>query len=439
MTSSLPFWREYPERDTEWVRQYPTRYRALTEDEVWQRDKIAFYLHIPFCNNLCTSCPYVKYRTSSGFLQRYIDGLKSEISNYANRPYVQNRDFEVGYIGGGTPTALSATDLDNLLQHMHQRFSMSDMTEFTMETTPIDIDDEKATALKNNGVNRISIGVQTFEDDELRSLGRDYGPEKIIETIEMLRKVGFDWINIDLMYGLPGQTHESFERSLDCAKKNEIPNISFYSYISFASLAKKRRNKIPDCPDSKTRNMMFLQAAESLTSGGYSGYYGDAFALPDTIPQYGVVPWSDGIPLVPLGSSATGRMRSYWYFNEPDSDTYLDMIEKGDLPIAMGQYISKEEELRRAMVLGVKTCRVERAHYKNLYGIDFADYFAEIIAGLEEKELVRLTDEALEVREPKGWLYLDNISKAFYSEKYRRHPQPIGSNISKWLSKDNVS
>lgn len=428
---NLPFWKEYPERDSEWVRQYPTKHHAIHEEEVFPKQQMGIYVHIPFCNRLCFSCPYIKHQTDKTITRRYLDALKKEISNYAARPYVQDHEITLGYIGGGTPTAFSSAELGELLDHLFAELNMSDDVELSIETTPMDITKKKAELLVSKGVKRISLGVQSFVQEELESIGRPSDPKMLENSIKLVREAGFENVNIDLMHGLNGQTMESWEYSLDKAIELGVTCISFYTYMEFAQVSTKRR-KLPPVPEVAIIDEMFIFAAEKLHENGFDGYFGDCFAKPGHQPRYGERSWSENIPIIPLGTTATGHMKDHWYFNEPSIDKYIEIVNSGRLPISMGQHISKEEAIRRGMILGVKASKVDRALFKKLYGVDFVETFRAEIDDLQSKGLVKLTDTALEITGPKGWYYLDNICKTFYSETYKRFPQHLGSDITEF-------
>ncbi|WP_172381206.1 coproporphyrinogen-III oxidase family protein [Streptomyces sp. MNP-20] len=432
-TTSMPFWKEYPERDNEWVRQYPTKHVPVAEEEVFARKPMGAYVHIPFCNRLCFSCPYIKHQTDRDLTRTYLDALKAEITNYADRPYVQDHEITLGYIGGGTPTALTAPQLDDLLGHLFGSLHMAEDADFSIETTPVDITERKARVLLDKGVRRISLGVQTFVAEELKNLGRPNDPEMLKNSIRLLRACGFENINIDLMHGINGQTMESWEHSLDVAIELGVTCVSFYTYMEFAQVSTKRR-KLPPVPDRAVVDDMFLFAADKLTRHGFLGYYGDCFAKPGYQPKYGETSWSEDVPIIPLGPTATGHLRDYWYFNEPDIGRYIQTVRDGRLPIAMGKHITKSEAIRRSMVLGVKAGRVDRETFRRLHGVDFVETFRAEIDDLVDKGLVTVDEKGIEVTGPKGWYYLDNISKAFYSQEYRRYPQHLGADISPFIA-----
>lgn len=404
-----------------------------SEFNLFTKRPMGFYLHIPFCKNVCVSCPYQKERPKQQIMNKYVDILKTEISNYANRPHIKAAEFEVGHIGGGTPTSFDTEQLVDILQHLTASFNFSKGFEITIETTPIDLTEEKAEKLLQNGIGRISIGVQSFNNDELVYIGRNYDRDAIVKTIKMLQRLGLEKLNIDLMYGMPGQTFESWSESLQMAVDLGVNSISFYNYILIESplaVIRSIQGKIPEMPDEDMRDKMFYHAAEILTQHGYEGYYADAFTKPGYKTGYAIGPWQKHLNIIGIGACSIGNVKNNWYLNEPDIQKYMRIVESGKLPYCMGNNITKADELRRTMILGTKVCKISREEYIKCYGIDFAKIFAKEIKWLEDNELANLTEDNLEVIGPKGWYYLDNISKCFFEDKYKRYPQPINSNIS---------
>lgn len=432
----LPYWKDFPERDTEFVRVYPTLYNAVTEDEIWTKKHMLFYVHLPFCKNVCLNCPYKKGKPNDGLVNRYLDALKKEIDNYANRPYIKDHIFDVGYFGGGTPTSLKTEQLVDLLQFISKRFTFADDIEISIETTPVDMTKEKAEALMENGIDRVSIGVQSFNNEELSLIGRNYTADKSLEIIKMLQDIGIKKINIDLLYGVPSQTVKSWEKTIDTAIDSGVTGVALYSYYivpSPKSTIKLVKNELPDMPSDEDRDKMFYLAADKLTQAGYLGFFGDEFSKPGFKSGYVTKPWKEHLNLLGMGAWATGNVRNHWYFNEPDIEKYITKVKEGKLPYTMGAKISRQDDMRRTMVLGIKAGSVSRREFKDCYGVDFASIFEDEIKQLEEWDLVKLTDEALEIVGPKGWYYLDNISKQFYTEENKCYPQPINSDISSWI------
>lgn len=407
-----------------------------SKKDLFDKREMGFYLHIPFCKNVCVSCPYQKEIPKKNIMQRYVNALKKEISEYAKKPHIQASEFEVGHIGGGTPTSFDEDQLVDILKHLKKELNFKDNIEITIETTPIDLTESKAKKLLENGIGRVSIGVQSFNNDELKYIGRNYTKKDIVKTIKMLQNLGLEKLNIDLMYGMPGQTFESWKNSLQEAINLGVNSVSFYNYIlieSPSAVIKSIQGKIPDMPTDSMRDEMFYYATEILTENKYEGYYADAFTKPGFKTGYAIGPWQKHLNIIGFGACAIGNVNNYWYLNEPNINSYMALVEAGNLPYSMGSKITMHDELRRTMILGVKVCKVSREEFKHCYGVDFADIFKAEIDLLEKRELAKLTEDNLEVLGPKGWYYLDNISKTFFEKKYWRYPQPINSNISKLM------
>lgn len=432
--NQMPFWKEYPERDTEFIRVYPPANTKISEQDIWAKKDMGFYVHIPFCKNVCMSCPYHKMRPEKELINIYIDALKKEITNYGARDYVKDHKFTAGYIGGGTPTTLTSSQLDSLLKHIRTSFDLSKEIEITVETTPLDIDKEKLDVLCSNGVDRISLGVQSFISAELADIGRNYNIESVHKVISMIKEAGIKKLNIDLMYGLPGQTMDTWEKTIDAAINAGATGISMYNFMLLenpANVIKQIKKKLAPMPDNNTRDKQFYFAADKLTKAGYNGLFGDEFSKPGFKNAYVTKPWEECLDFVGVGTWAMGNIKNHWYFNQTDINKYIKTVESGALPLQIGSEITPADQLRRRMILGVKTGMVSRKGYKAAMGIDFAWLFKDIIEDLEKKGLVKLDDEALKVAGPNGWFYMDNISKAFFRQDLKRYPQPVqNENIS---------
>jgi len=470
MMEGYAYWREYPERDTEYVRWYPCVVGPVSEKEVWKKKPLAFYIHIPFCNNVCHCCLYNKFNTKGSLVINYIEALKKEILNYASRHYIQENEFITGYLGGGTPTALTTAQLKDLLAFMFKHLNIKKDAHITIETTPLDIDEEKASMLLEQGVNRVSIGVQSFDDDLLRNIGRIHTGEKAKQVISMLRKTGYKEIGVDLMYGLPGQTLEKWKKTIDELIALKVESVSFYFYILIPSsplFMKVKEGKVPSIPSQEVIDELYDYAINKLLSAGYvaasTNDFGSDSGIEDkkwedigvkvyplgpegyrgvmvpTFPRtvYLTHAWYNCGELLAVGSGAYGYIKDYTYINEPDIEKYIRRCNDSELPLSMGAYVSPEERMARNMVIGIKLLKILRSDFKDRYGVDFTQVFGRQIKELEEQGLVKLTDEALEVTYPKGWSYMDNISKAFYSDLNYRMPQPspTNTNILKFLKR----
>ena len=479
---TLSFWRDYPERDVEFVRWYPCDVGPLNAKEIFatshgRTDNTAtFYMHIPFCNHLCTSCPYNKFHTRNQVVERYLHALKNEIDTYSRLPYLRDVELISGYLGGGTPTTLRPSQLDDLLKHMRSRFNIRKGSSLTVESTPVDIDERRLHVLMENGVDRISLGVQTFHDSLIRHLGRSHAHtrKRSIETIEMLKREGMENICIDLMIGIPGQTMALWEEDLDILMSLPVNSFSIYLYLVLPAsdaFFRIQSGQAPVCPPAAEQDAMYWRMVDKVLSnnyvavtcndfggpltqdwidGGvktypisndphkpYKGLETNTFYLTDHLTHS----WYECGDMLSLGSGAYGYMNHHMYLNEPNVERYIGLAGAGTIPITMGSYTDAQERMARSLVLGLKLLRVKRADFQRAHGIDLYAVFQEQIDWLVAQELVELTDDALQVTFPKGWFYIDNISKRFYSARNYRLPQPSPSStdVLRWRRPQTIA
>ncbi len=458
------FWKEYPECDREYVRWYPCNVREMDEAEHLKKDQYVFYVHIPFCNNVCSCCLYNKQNTKGELLERYLVAIKQEIEIYSRDPAIQNAIFIAGYIGGGTPTALSKEQLSDLLEFIKSHLNIRESAPITVETTPADITLEKAKVLLAQGVNRVSVGVQSFDDVLLKRIGRAHTAKKAIETIEMLREAGFKEINIDLMYAMPGDSMTAWKKTLDQMDELSVESVSLYYYILLPEsklTTRIQQGRIPECPNEEEAEKLYMYGINYLLSKGYVAVSPNDFGKDKSIGEEkwndeGAVSylldkdkgfkaamaytmertsyishcWYNNGAMLAFGAGAYGFMKDHIYFNQPSIERYIETVKDNHLPVVMGADVKLDEMIRRNMILAVKLLYIRRKDFMDKYGIDIGEYFEKEINKLVEQGLVELTGDALIVTFPKGWKYIDNISKAFYSKRNYRLPQPAPTNTN---------
>lgn len=447
---------------------------SVDAETMWEKkNPIVLYVHIPFCNNVCSCCIYNKYSTKGILLEEYLKAIKKEINKYSNEPHIRDSEVISGYIGGGTPTCLSTEQLDDLLVHIEKSFNMKRQDKFfniTVETTPNEMDLEKAQMLRKHGINRISIGGQAFNDQLLKNIGRTHTAQRIKDVVKMLREVGFEHVCVDLMYGLPGQTIGLWKETLQEFLSIKADSLGFYPYLVIPNsklYSDIKRGVVPPTPEQEILDEMFDIGVETLLSAGYycvtpnelgretykdggekwkdynvqtyevgdKGYHGivvSTFPVTTHIAHS----WYEGGDLLGIGAGAYGYMNDYWYLNEPDVDKYIEMVnKKNKYSIVAGSYMSKEEKVARFLVMGTKFIKLLRKDFLDHFGIDMQQVFKEKIERLEEWGLIEMKEDALEVTYPKGWYYIDNISKQFYTAANYRLPQSTltNTNLLKYL------
>jgi oxygen-independent coproporphyrinogen III oxidase len=462
------YWKEYPERDVEYVHWYPCVIGPISEEEVWRPKQFSYYVHIPFCNEICHSCIYNKYNPKGPLVKQYVEALKKEIINYGARPYLQDGVCTSGYFGGGTPTALSTEDLNELFVTIRENLNLANNPSITVESTPNNMSEQKAEMLVRNGVERVSMGVQTFDDMLLPLINRIHSADDARKSIQTLRKAGVKHICIDLMIGIPGQNMKNWLETIDAFIDLKLESLSIYTFFLIPDdvlAGKIRRGVAPPLPSKEEIDEMFDVGIQRVLKAEYfavtaidfgrdpSGQglerYGPGVKvynlgeeglhgmIASTFPPTAHLShtWYECGDLLGMGTGAYGYIKNHMYLNEPNIEEYIRTCNAGALPVTAGTYVSPEERMHRSMVLGSKFLKVLRKDFVAKHGVDILQVFPEQIEKLEQQGLVKVDDETFEVSYPKGWHYMDNVSKTFYSEANYKLPQPtpMNTNILKWL------
>lgn len=283
------------------------------------------YIHIPFCRKKCIYCDFYSEMMHRGESARYIRGILQE---YELRRDEISDPIRTIYVGGGTPSILSEIDLLHLLKGIKKGH---DILEFTVEVNPDDVTDSLASVLDECGVNRVSMGVQSYVDGELAFLNRRHDSKKALTAIDILRRHGIRNLSIDLIYGIPGQTQASWKNSLDVATKSEVSHISTYNltYEYGTQLTRLRdKGQIEECPDDVCIDM-FDMLVDILVANGYEQYEISNFAREGKYSMHNSSYWNF-TPYMGLGASAhsfDGKVRRY---NVSDYRKYLSFIEGGN-------------------------------------------------------------------------------------------------------------
>jgi len=428
------FWKEYPERDIEYVRYYPPTVGPLDAGKVWEKKEMGLYLQIPFCKSICKYCPFNKYPWVEDKVQRYLAALEKEIKMTAEKPYMKEGTILAVNLGGGTPTSLSTEQLIDILNCCKDYFSIAPSAEISVEANPETVDEAKLKALLAWGVNRISFGVQSFNDDFLHMIGRAHNAEHSTASIKLARGLGLENIGIDLLYRIPGQTMENWERELDRAIELKIDHISIFSLLlnPGTQLFKERSDsKIPPQPGEDIEIAMYEKAVQKLCSSGYNHYIVYDFALPGKECEYHSICWQVPQREYPgLGAGANSYIHGHLYTNINPLEQYIQQVENGHRPISFGRKLTKEDEISRALVLGTKFLRVGKKEFKQQFGIDMDSYFGPVIRRLQEWGLLEDRQDAIIIT-PKGKIYMSNVNKAFYAPEHKGKPQPIGVKLQK--------
>lgn len=288
------------------------------------------YIHIPFCKSRCIYCGFYS-TTHLDMRQQYIDALCREMELRRQEELSQIKTI---YLGGGTPSQLTIPQLEHLFHYINKIYTDSHVSEVTMEMNPDDVTEEYALALSRLGVNRISMGVQTFNDHRLHFLHRRHTSAQVAQAIKILRGVGFHNISIDLMYGFPDETLHDWSHDIDEALKLDVEHISAYCLMieEGTPLWKWRMEHGEWSMDEEGERAMYELLTERLEAEGYEHYEISNFARPGYRSQHNSSYWQD-VPYIGLGAAAHSYNRHSRSWNVADIRAYIKAIERGELPL----------------------------------------------------------------------------------------------------------
>lgn len=290
------------------------------------------YIHIPFCASRCIYCAF--YSTvKHGQRSAYIDSLIHEMQLRTDfLPQGNDATINTIYIGGGTPSQISRTDIDRLFNNIYKVYGCK-ISETTVEVNPDDVDANLVRCLVNNGVNRVSMGAQTFDDERLSWLHRRHSSKQVYEAVDCLRHGGIARISVDLMYGFPNQTAEQWQYDIDEVIKLGVEHVSAYSLMYEEGTPLYRlleKHEIKE-NDEELSLSMYNTLVEQFRAAGYEHYEVSNFALPGCRAQHNSSYWND-TPYIGLGTAAHSYNRSVRQWNVSDIDAYMEAINEGRVP-----------------------------------------------------------------------------------------------------------
>lgn len=366
--------------------------------------EIAIYIHIPFCKSKCYYCDFISFSGREKLIDKYIDNLIKELKLY--KSIIKDYKIKSIFIGGGTPSLLDVQHIKRLLNFIKDSFNIENLQEITIETNPGTLDREKVKTYKEAGINRISMGVQSLNNYHLNTIGRIHTEKQVYESLELLRKEGFKDINLDFIFGLPGETIEDVEENL---KKIEIlkpTHISYYGLIleegtPLYNLEKSGKIDLPS--DAEEREMYYL-IKKRLKTMGYEHYEISNFALKNYECKHNILYWKIQEYIgVGLASHSFFNKRRYW--NIDNFDNYFSALKNNVLPIENGEDISLEIEISEFAIMGLRLIEgIDKDLFLKRFKKDI-DYFFEkeikkhLNNGLlaEDERFIKLTSKGLDL------------------------------------------
>ncbi len=318
------------------------------------------------------------------------------------------------YIGGGTPTALSASQLEVLLSGLQEKLDLSALEEFTIEANPGDLTADKIAVLRNSAVNRVSLGVQTFDDKELKRIGRSHNEAQIYQSVSALKQAGFDNISIDLIYALPEQTMNQVKTNVKKALALDIPHLSLYSLIlenHTVFMNKMRRGRL-HLPNEDVESDMFTYIIEELEKHGFEHYEISNFTKPGYESRHNLVYW-DNVEYYGLGAGASGYLDGVRYRNRGPIQHYLKAVAQAGHARLHEEKLTKSEQMEEEIFLGLrKKSGISINRFQEKFQEDFQQRYGQIVADLLADGLLQTQGD--QIRMTKRGLFLgDTVAEKF--------------------------
>lgn len=374
-------------------------------------EDLAIYIHIPFCQSKCYYCDFISFPNLDREIDFYINYLLREIENYEN--LLKHYNIKTIFIGGGTPSYLDAKYIYMILNSIYKKYNINKVEEITIEANPGTVDKEKLGIYKEAGINRISLGVQSLNDRLLKSIGRIHNSKDFYNTIEDIRKVGFQNINADLIFGLPGQSLRECEESLREIVKLDLEHISYYALILEENtlLEKWHSEGKVVLPDEELEREMYYLGKDILKANGYRHYEISNFAKKGYESKHNLFYWQLK-PYIGFGLSSHSNLNNKRFWNTTNLKEYYNYIDYGKFPVVGEEYINRETEIVEYLIMGLRLVDgIEKEEFFNRFNVPIEEIYGDVLIKhknngllyIDEKS-VRFTSKGLDLS---NQLYID--------------------------------
>ncbi|HGS8803621.1 TPA: radical SAM family heme chaperone HemW [Streptococcus agalactiae] len=368
------------------------------------------YVHIPFCTQICYYCDFSKVFIKNQPVDAYLQALIREFRSY------DITELRTLYIGGGTPTSISAVQLDYLLTELSRDLNLNTLEEFTIEANPGDLTVDKIEVLQKSAVNRVSLGVQTFNDKHLKRIGRSHNEAQIYSTIDALKTAGFQNISIDLIYALPRQTMDDVRSNVAKALSLNIPHLSLYSLIlehHTVFMNKMRRGKL-HLPTEDLEAEMFEYIISEMERNGFEHYEISNFTKPGFESRHNLMYW-DNVEYYGVGAGASGYLDGIRYRNRGPIQHYLKGVSEGNARLSE-EVLSKNEMMEEELFLGLRKKEgVSIGKFEQKFGTSFEKRYGQIVQELQSDGLLKENNGFIQMTK-KGLFLGDTVAEKFIVE-----------------------
>jgi len=379
-------------------------------------ETVSLYLHIPFCHTRCHYCDFNTYAGILPMREPYVRALLTEITlagemaQHADRSPRRSRTI---FFGGGTPSLLSVSQITRLLDACYSSFAVDKDAEITLEANPGTLDQEQLAGLRAAGINRLSMGAQSFDPGLLKALGRIHTPEEVHQAVSYARNAGFTSINLDLMFGLPEQTMDHWRETLDCALGLRPEHLSLYSLIieedtPFYDWVHQGRITPGDedlCAD------MYEYADEYLGKAGYTNYEISNWTLPGHQSRHNLTYWQN-LPYIGMGAGAHSCFGQRRFSNERNPSSYIKKLKEGQIPETESEAIGRLQAMSETAFLALRTAMgLHLPTFEERFAVPFVEFVGERLQTVTKAGLLECAD---------GWLHLSKRGRLLGNEVFLR-------------------
>ena len=394
----------------------------------FDKRRFGIYVHLPYCRKRCTFCFYKVYTNRNAKpMDRYLEAVFKEIDMYGQRPELRGRKVDTVYFGGGTPTTLNEEQLRELAARLKNNFDIGPDVEWTSESEPGTLSEEKVATLREIGVTRLSMGVQTMDDELLHKNGRSHSSEWVYKAVGWARENAFPVINLDLMSGVIDETPETWDRSLQAFIDLDIEHISIYRMEIYKNTllyaAGYTGPGVGGIPSDEEEHALWFQAVDKLEGAGFRQTTGHSFVRSanmdfDHVQRTDI--WGGGGELLGMGVSSYSYLDTTVFQNTSDWGTYVGKVMAGETPVGRGLRLNSKQQMAREVILGLKTLRFDRHAFQKRHGFDVLDFWAPQVETLVQDGLLEVSDDALTITR-KARAYVDIVCSVFYLPEHAEY------------------
>ena len=388
---------------------------------------LGLYLHIPFCRQRCKFCYFRVYTDkNSNDVDTYIDALARETELYAKRSAFAGREFDFVYFGGGTPSFLSSDQLLRLIDRISKHWRWDAAREVTFECEPGTFRKSKLETVKAIGVTRLSLGVEHFDDDVLTLNGRGHKSPDVFRAYDIAREVGFDHLNIDLISGMLGDTEAKWKKAVATALELAPDSLTIYQmelpHNTVFVREAKETGKTISVADTATKRAWVDYAFRQFEQAGYIVSSAYTVAKPAVNGRQVDFVYRDslwrGADMIGTGVASFSHVSGMHFQNADDWETYVSTLQRGELPIARALPVTDHQRLIREFALQLKLGRIDAAYFRDKFGVEVSDVFAEPIQSLVDDGFAKIDGDEMRLTRS-GLLCADGLMLRFFEPQFR--------------------